>query len=1447
MWSNNNTAGGGDSRNRVEQKDRTYEALHYPQGANGTRGPDSNKNRFVDAPRYRVVEQVAYAHPVREQPLYYAAQPSFPPSGTTTFGVHSAPQQPKPQIGYPYFYGNQPSSQQFVNSDRIGHAKVKRAPNSDCMLHDPAETLVIDYADGSMRNHRKGHRHAPVPQSSSSPSGNSRSSSMPPPKGAPPVQHHPRQAHHPLPISLSSDLHSASEVTITPSSSRAGPSHQEMFSNSVDRQPVHHIHHHHHHHHNQYFDQQLDGNRDHDSVDGTSTGLHHDFVLQSSGGFHQLHFNHHHPNVHQVNYRRPLVPRGSHSSDTSSAYSGSDTMQSLHSSCENEPIDLNGLHESVVDSDEDLADSLDSLAIRDIVRDSLEKDPVDRTEEDIDVLLGFTQSLEAFNRYTIAVRRALCSVMVFAVVEKAGTIVMNDKEELDSWSVIINGEVRIDRSDPESGQKSKKILKCGDAFGIEPTMEKLYHQGVMRTVQDDCQFVCITQVDYYKILNEGESNRRCYEEDGKIVLVTEIDAPSKSNSHKVIRGTAQRLLAQLIDENSAIDPTYVEDFLLTHRTFMTSQEVILYLLQLMNKGELMDRVTRVLLLWVHNHFPDFETDPVMMEYLEKFEAILERENKNGQLRMLNFACAEKAKKRVVIITRPCREEKLQFTLMGGYERNFGIFVETVEKGSKASDAGLKRGDQILEVNRKSFDLLTIQKATTILMENTHLEMMVKSNLLVFKELLQNPDEKSPRQRLRKTSDLTGLRPSSEYTVSGKGRSQDDAATLKPQPSYPGHPISKREKMKHILVRLTRPKVSSSSLLSEPELTGVANLEQYRNTSLDSWDMSMDGPDHSLKIYKSDQQFKYLLVHQNTSAREVVMLALQKFGITECSSNYTLCEVKVDGGFVSQKRLSPEQTNLAEKLGLGSRYYVKNIMSSDQLIPEDSISELVKESQVHILQLHAMETATQLMVEDFTIFRQIETTEYIDKLFELRSKLGTPNLTRFGELVNKEMMWTITEIVSEPIIARRVKLIKQFIKIAQHCYKETQNFNSMFAIVSGLDHVVVRRLKSTWDKVPVKYTKLLGDMLTVMDPSMNFRRYRNLINSARPPIIPIYPMVNKDLTFIHLGNESYVDELVNFEKLRMLAKEIRSFNNMCSAPLDLFTMLERQGSDFSDAMRKMNPPTHVATMKRGMNAAGMRGGKETHNEKKMYEEAQMVRRVKAYLNRMPLVENEDELMQLSLKCESSNLPSSASLHNQLGHNHSQKQTRPLNPSVSASSISSSHEKPSRRMPSPSPSNGSTTSSTSLISEGKKSTNSAAKFGTDSPQAVRKLMSLSEPGKTRRHQPKHSVSSLHTNPSPGNSPKAPRKTSGHERSASDSAPPVSLSAESSSVATLSTARKGEASVSGKSSSVDDATAMSKSRSLPRPHPKEHQRAKMRMARTLSRDQPANQDDDPATSAV
>ena len=87
--------------------------------------------------------------------------------------------------------------------------------------------------------------------------------------------------------------------------------------------------------------------------------------------------------------------------------------------------------------------------------------------------------------------------------------------------------------------------------------------------------------------------------------------------------------------------------------------------------------------------------------------------------------------------------------------------------------------------------------------------------------------------------------------------------------------------------------------------------------------SSDYPEHVLKVYKPDQTCKYLLVHKETTAHEVVMLALQEFGITESSSLFSLCEVSVaEGGIIKQRRLPDQLQNLAERIGLSSRYVIQ---------------------------------------------------------------------------------------------------------------------------------------------------------------------------------------------------------------------------------------------------------------------------------------------------------------------------------------------------------------------------------------------------------------------------------------------------------------------------------------------------------------------------------------------
>ncbi|XP_039275936.1 rap guanine nucleotide exchange factor 2 [Nilaparvata lugens] len=1036
--------------------------------------------------------------------------------------------------------------------------------------------------------------------------------------------------------------------------------------------------------------------------------------------------------------------RSSHSSDTSSAYSGSDTMTSVHSSVEADEVDLSGLVESIVDSDEeDLAESTDSLMARDAVKECLEKDPSDRTGDDIEVLLEFTQHLKAFTNMTLAVRRALCSVMVFAVVEKAGTIVMNDGEELDSWSVLINGHVEVEHANAHI-----EHLHIGDSFGILPTMEKLYHRGVMKTRCDDCQFVCITQTDYYRIQNQGKENIRRHEEGGQLVMVTEQREAQEGSRRVVIRGTAEKLMLQLIEENSTIDSTYVEDFLLTHRTFIdNSIYVANQLLKWFSDAGCRDRVTRVVLLWVNNHFTTFETDPHMMDFLERFEALLEEEKMNGQQQLLNIACAAKARSRCVTLARPSRDEVLQFDVVGGYP-SYGIFISRVEKRSKAEEVGLKRGDQILEVNGQSFEHVSQARALEILRGTTHLSITVKSNLLAFKEMLQTPDT-SPRARTRKTVEIARIQsdpkarlppplppsvqhplvpPSPSKGGPAPGPQQPPATPHKPSSGFmtiaPKKRLQKTLQKLNILPKNTITDGTSTSsggsqeevmVISGPQHGGVGGTPLY-NMSHSNPDLTMicyddvrasEYPEHVLKVYKADQTCKYLLVHKETTAHEVVMLALQEFSITDPSSHFSLCEVSVaEGGIIKQKRLPDQLQNLAERIGLSSRYYLKMNGSTETLVGDELASELVRESQVHFLQLNAVEVAVQLTLQDFSIFRQttVETT-----------------------------------------------LI--FCDLGQ-C-KDCKNFNSMFAIISGLGHNAVSRLRLTWDKLPTKYQRLFSDLQDLMDPSRNMSKYRQLISSeqSQPPIIPFYPVVKKDLTFIHLGNDCRVEGLVNFEKLRMIAKEVRALTNMCSSPYDLLTMLVINGQQPSNALVTMNQLTtgntggtcNAATVKRRKKSSA------TPNTKKMFEEAQMVRRVKAYLNKMRVTTDEDALHALSMQCEGGGGGRGGGSGGGSEGGGSAPNSNPLR----------------KRNPSPTLS---TTSSASSASEGRKP--AAPKFGSASPQAVRKLLSLSETSKTRPHQPRHPPPPPNPLASPSPSPSSHRRVGGggsvgtfHERSHSD----------------------------------------------------------------------------------
>uniref|UniRef100_A0A4W6DWP3 Rap guanine nucleotide exchange factor (GEF) 6 n=1 Tax=Lates calcarifer TaxID=8187 RepID=A0A4W6DWP3_LATCA len=947
--------------------------------------------------------------------------------------------------------------------------------------------------------------------------------------------------------------------------------------------------------------------------------------------------------------------------------SGSSSLSDIYQATESElgDVDLSGLPEAAVDSeeeeeeDEDLERASDTLLGRDLVRECLEKDPADRNDDDIEQLLEFMHQLPAFANMTMSVRRDLCSVMVFEVVEQAGTVILHDKQELDLWYVILNGAVEI--SHPEGRVET---LCMGNSFGISPSLDKQYMNGEVRTKGDDCQFVCIAQEDYWRILNHVEKNTHKVEEEGEIVMVKEhreLDRSGTRKGHIVIKGTPERLIMHLVEEPSVVDPTYIEDFLLTYRTFLSSpMEVGKKLLEWFQVDSLRDTVTRIVLLWVNNHFNDFEGDPAMTRFLEEFEKHLEVTKMKGHLRLLNIACAAKAKWRQITLQKASRESPLYFSVQGGSERGFGIFVESVEEGSKAAEAGLKRGDQIMEINGQNFENISFSKAVDILRNNTHLSLTVKTNIFVFKELLSRivhekknggphipkiqekkgnrfsipdlpgdmefpTDHKSTRKmkantvsggrnKIRKMLEKTrfSILPPKPFSDGGMGQSQDDS-------------IVGTKQCRHSVAIMPIPGNLSSS---SPDLLQPA-------TSVLDFSNPADIPDQVIRVFKADQQSCYIIISKDTTAKDVVNHTVNEFGLLAAPETYSLCEVSVSPeGVIKQRRLPDQLSKLADRIQLNGRYYLKNNMETETLCSDEDAQDLLRESQISLLQLSTMEVAAQLSMRDFELFRNIESTEYVDDLFKLDSSVGSGNLKQFEEVINQETFWVATEILKEPNALKRMKTIKHFIKIALHC-RECKNFNSMFAIISGLNLAPVARLRSSWEKLPSKYEKLFGDLQDVFDPSRNMAKYRNTLSSQsmQPPIIPLFPVVKKDLTFLHEGNDSSVDGLVNFEKLRMIAKEIRHVVRMTSANMDPALMFRQRKKRWKSlgSLSQGSTNSNMLDVQGGAHKKRVRRS-SLLNAKKLYEDAQMARKVKQYLSNLTVETDEEKHQIMSLQCE-----------------------------------------------------------------------------------------------------------------------------------------------------------------------------------------------------------------------
>ncbi|KAL1518282.1 hypothetical protein ABEB36_001926 [Hypothenemus hampei] len=161
---------------------------------------------------------------------------------------------------------------------------------------------------------------------------------------------------------------------------------------------------------------------------------------------------------------------------------------------------------------------------------------------------------------------------------------------------------------------------------------------------------------------------------------------------------------------------------------------------------------------------------------------------------------------------------------------------------------------------------------------------------------------------------------------------------------------------------------------------------------------------------------------------------------------------------------------------------------------------------------------------------------------------TRNLEQYVQWFNRLSYLVATQVCKYQKKKLRVKMVEYWIEVGRECFN-IGNFNSLMAIIAGLNMSPISRLKKTWNKIQSGKFAILEHQ---MDPSSNFSSYRSTLKAAmwrsagatdqrQRIVIPFFSLLVKDLYFLNQGcSNKLPNGHINFEKFWQLAKQVTEF-------------------------------------------------------------------------------------------------------------------------------------------------------------------------------------------------------------------------------------------------------------------------------------------------------------------
>ncbi|XP_058811838.1 ras-GEF domain-containing family member 1B-like isoform X2 [Topomyia yanbarensis] len=227
--------------------------------------------------------------------------------------------------------------------------------------------------------------------------------------------------------------------------------------------------------------------------------------------------------------------------------------------------------------------------------------------------------------------------------------------------------------------------------------------------------------------------------------------------------------------------------------------------------------------------------------------------------------------------------------------------------------------------------------------------------------------------------------------------------------------------------------------------------------------------------------------------------------------------------------------------------VNSISSISSTLSTPDITDLCPSTSVlaHQLTHIELERLSYIGPEEFV---QAFAKENPNVETSIKDMKKTRNLESYVQWFNRLSYIVATEVCKHSKKKQRARVIEFWIETARESFN-IGNFNTLMAIIAGLNLSPITRLKKTWAKIQSAKFSILEHQ---MDPTSNFSSYRSTLKAAmwrsegatderQRIVIPFFSLLVKDLYFL---NEGCTNKLpnghINFEKFWQLAKQVNEF-------------------------------------------------------------------------------------------------------------------------------------------------------------------------------------------------------------------------------------------------------------------------------------------------------------------